>query len=103
MPNPAVLPAAEASLITLSPSLPCAMRRATGLRCGRPATVAWSDPIMLGLNTGSWYLIPICQDCARSALELYGQQPAEALPVTTKRPNGSLADISFLFSPEEAN
>lgn len=100
MSKPALLPGAEAGLIQLHPGLPCAMRKSTGLRCGRPATVAWSDPILIGINNGSWYLIPICQDCARSALELYSQQPASETPSQPK--NGSLADLRFI-RPGEVN
>lgn len=85
----ALLPVYEAGLIQLNPGLPCAMRKPTGQRCGQPATVAWSDPILVGLNSGSWYLIPICRDCAQSAMELYGQTQPHQEPASPELQNSA--------------
>jgi hypothetical protein len=37
--------------------------------------VAWADPILLGPNSGSFYLIPICRHCAQETLSAYGDVP----------------------------
>lgn len=95
--NSAIMPSYDAGLIKTEPGLPCAMRR-DGHRCNQPATVSWSEPILTGPNSGSFYVIPICRDCARSAMELYGQgqaQHGQVQQASEPRLNG-LAALSSL-------
>lgn len=82
----AVLPATGANMIQVNPALPCAMEG-----CHNLATVAWADPIMLGPNTGSYYVIPICRDCAGAALAQYG-------PIEDEKPE----PILFIYGESEA-
>lgn len=79
---PAVLPPATgANLIQVNPPLVCGLEG-----CHRPAAVAWADPILLGPNTGSYYVLPICRECAEAALAVYNpaiDTTTEGEPVLT--------------------
>jgi hypothetical protein len=60
----------DLQIVTLSEPLPCWILAQTARgNCGRPATAAYLAPHPD--EPGAWVLMPVCRECASTAVELY--------------------------------